>query len=187
MLSVNQLVKKFPAFHRTWKFITISKEPATGPFPEPQQSTPHPPYFHNIHFNIIIPAMHRFSKWSLPFRLSRTASIIKYLLHKECLHVVIWAFQDIKNNTKSNYHLNDMVWRNVLTHEFHKLQLCMLGPAKMIVKYNGKIYGGSIYYSPRNNLKDHVILPRPSKVTLYFAFFFLSSCSILLSRVKSFW
>jgi hypothetical protein len=34
-LTVPQLVKKFPAFHGTRRFITCSQEPATCPYPEP--------------------------------------------------------------------------------------------------------------------------------------------------------
>jgi len=34
-LIVTQLVKKFPAFYWTQTFITVSQEPATGPYPEP--------------------------------------------------------------------------------------------------------------------------------------------------------
>lgn len=42
---VAQLVKKFSTLYRTWKFISISQQPATGPYPEPEESSPHPPTF----------------------------------------------------------------------------------------------------------------------------------------------
>ena len=38
-LTVSQLVKKFPAFYGTRRFIT-----ATCPYPEPARSNPHPPH-----------------------------------------------------------------------------------------------------------------------------------------------
>jgi hypothetical protein len=41
-LIVTQLVKKFPTFYRTLKFITVFKEPATGPYPEPDEFSQHP-------------------------------------------------------------------------------------------------------------------------------------------------
>jgi hypothetical protein len=34
-LIASQLVKKFPAFHRTQRFITVFKSPPLGPNPEP--------------------------------------------------------------------------------------------------------------------------------------------------------
>jgi hypothetical protein len=38
-----QLVKEFPAFYETQRFITVFKEPLTNPFPELDESNPHPP------------------------------------------------------------------------------------------------------------------------------------------------
>ena len=38
----SQLVKKFPTFYGTRKFITASKVPATCPYPEPSRSSPCP-------------------------------------------------------------------------------------------------------------------------------------------------
>jgi len=42
--------------------VSCPKQPATGPYPEPDGHTlPH--YFINIHFNIIVPARTRSFKW----------------------------------------------------------------------------------------------------------------------------
>jgi len=50
--------------------LTDSQEPATGPYPESDASSPHLPlYFPEIHY-IILPSMPRWSRWSLPFRFS---------------------------------------------------------------------------------------------------------------------
>jgi len=37
-----QLVKKFPAFYETRRFITASQVPATCHYPEPARSSPYP-------------------------------------------------------------------------------------------------------------------------------------------------
>jgi hypothetical protein len=39
-LTGSQLVKKFPPFYGTRRFITAFKVPATCPYPEPDQSSP---------------------------------------------------------------------------------------------------------------------------------------------------
>jgi hypothetical protein len=42
--------------------LQFSQKLATGPYSEPDESKPHPkPYFHKIHFNIILVSMPRFS------------------------------------------------------------------------------------------------------------------------------
>jgi hypothetical protein len=40
---VVQLLKNFPAFYGTRRFITWSQEPSTGPYPDPDQSNPYYP------------------------------------------------------------------------------------------------------------------------------------------------
>jgi len=44
-LIVTHLVKKFSASYGTRRFITVFKGPATGPYPEPHESSP---YFPNL-------------------------------------------------------------------------------------------------------------------------------------------
>jgi hypothetical protein len=41
-LTGSKVVKKFPAFYGTWRFITASQEPTTCPYPEPDQPIPCP-------------------------------------------------------------------------------------------------------------------------------------------------
>jgi hypothetical protein len=48
--------------------LLCSQQPATGPYPEPDESNKHPTYFPEIHFNIIIPSMPRSSERSLPIQ-----------------------------------------------------------------------------------------------------------------------
>jgi hypothetical protein len=40
---VTQLVKKFTVFYETQNLITVFKKTATGPYPEPHESSPHLP------------------------------------------------------------------------------------------------------------------------------------------------
>jgi hypothetical protein len=50
-----QLVKKFPAFYGTRRFITAIKIPANSPNPEPARYSPYPTsHFLKIHVNIIL-------------------------------------------------------------------------------------------------------------------------------------
>jgi hypothetical protein len=48
------------------------QEPATDPYPNPDEFNPHtlPPHFPKINFNINLQSMPRSSEWSLSFRLS---------------------------------------------------------------------------------------------------------------------
>jgi len=51
--------------------LPFSQEPVTGPYPELVASSPtFPPYFSNIHSNIIFPPTPRSSECSLPLRFS---------------------------------------------------------------------------------------------------------------------
>jgi hypothetical protein len=65
-LIVTQLVKTFPAFYRTRRFITVFTTAATGPDSEPDASSPHLPTL--FLSNIIFASMPRSSEWFLPFR-----------------------------------------------------------------------------------------------------------------------
>jgi hypothetical protein len=42
-LVVTQLVKKFPAFYGTRRFIPVITDPTTGPYPQPNESSPYFP------------------------------------------------------------------------------------------------------------------------------------------------
>jgi hypothetical protein len=51
--------------------LPCTQQPATGQYPEPDESNLHPRYhLPNIHFNIILPSMPTSSEWSRPFKLS---------------------------------------------------------------------------------------------------------------------
>jgi hypothetical protein len=62
-----------------------SQQPATCPYPQPDQPN-HvlPSYFFQIHFNIILPLMPRSSKWSLSFRFLLRHSVRIYIIPHAC-------------------------------------------------------------------------------------------------------
>ena len=69
-LTRSQLVKKFPAFYGTRRFITAftSAGHLSPSWTSSIQSMPPHPYFLKIHLKIIPPSTPRSSKWSLPLR-----------------------------------------------------------------------------------------------------------------------
>jgi hypothetical protein len=69
-LTGSQLVKKFPTFYETRKFITIFTS-ARQPFPILSQRYllhASPSHFLKIYFNIILPSKPKYSKWLLSIR-----------------------------------------------------------------------------------------------------------------------
>jgi len=66
-LTVSQLVKKFPAFYGTRRFITHSQVSAICPSSEPALSSPYPshPNFLKIHLHMILPSTPGSAKWYL--------------------------------------------------------------------------------------------------------------------------
>jgi hypothetical protein len=68
-LKVSQLLKKLPALYGHRIFVTLLTRIATGPYSEPNASSPHPPpHFSKVHCNIIFTSTPRSSKFLLPFR-----------------------------------------------------------------------------------------------------------------------
>jgi hypothetical protein len=65
--------------------LPCSQQPATGPYPEPDASSPHlPPYFPKIRSNIIFPSTSRTSEFS-SFQVSQP----KYFMHFSSLPCVL--------------------------------------------------------------------------------------------------
>jgi len=50
--------------------LLCSQEPATDPYPQPDESSQLPILFSKIHFHIILPFMPKSSYWPSPFRIS---------------------------------------------------------------------------------------------------------------------
>jgi len=79
-----ELVKKFPAFYGTWRFITVFTSARQLPLSWAtaiQFVPPHPTYL-EICFNIILPSTPRFYKWSRSF--SHFIANLKPLFHWCC-------------------------------------------------------------------------------------------------------
>jgi len=69
------------------------QDPTTGPYPEPDESSPYlPTHLPKIYSNIIIPSMVRSSEWPLPFRFSdhKFLCIFHLTTHATCpAHLII--------------------------------------------------------------------------------------------------
>jgi len=64
--------------------LPFSQKPATGPYPESDESSPHtpPPFSTKIHSNIIFPFPIRSSEWPLPFKFSnRNVVCVSVVFH----------------------------------------------------------------------------------------------------------
>ena len=66
-LTTSKLVKKFPAFYGTWRFITAFTGARHMPYPQPALSSPS--LLLKIRLNIVRPSTAGSSKWSLSFKL----------------------------------------------------------------------------------------------------------------------
>jgi hypothetical protein len=62
--------------------LLCSQEPTT--IHEPDESSPHPPHFFMIHFNIILPPKSRSSQWSVPFTVPNKNYVCISLLPYAC-------------------------------------------------------------------------------------------------------
>jgi hypothetical protein len=105
---VTQPIKKFPAFYGTWCFITMFTRVHIGPYPKPDETSPHPhTLFFKINFNILFPSMPMSSKWPVLFRLSKKYS---------CMHVCYlpWAVHALSISPPW-YNPDNTVWRVYIT------------------------------------------------------------------------
>jgi hypothetical protein len=71
--------------------LPCSQQPATGPYPEPDASSPHSPnLFPNVHSNSVFPSMSKSSKRSVSSHLSHESYIphtpdIPLLMYEYCV------------------------------------------------------------------------------------------------------
>ena len=87
-----QLVKKFPTYYGTWKFLTSLTRDPTCPYPEPEQSGPCPPFhFLKIHLNIIHQSTPGSSKWPVSLRFPHQNPVCNFPLpiHATCSTLLI--------------------------------------------------------------------------------------------------
>jgi hypothetical protein len=100
------------------------QEPATGPYPEPDESSPQLPlYFSKTHSNIILSSMSMFSEWSLPISFSDQnfvcifhpshACYIPYPSHSPWLNHSNNIWQSRKVYLTKTYYLSGSVRNNL--------------------------------------------------------------------------
>jgi len=102
-LIVTQSINSLPCMEPRGSAL-CSQEPATGPFSEPDQCSPHlPPNFPNIHSNIIFSSMCKSSMWSLPFGFPAKVSYA-FLISPICAtclaHLILLDLINIKYSVK---------------------------------------------------------------------------------------
>ena len=92
---VLQLVKKFPTFYGTRRFITAftSVGHPSLSWASSIQSTPPTYHFLNIHLNTILPSTPRSSKWSLSFRFPHQNPVYTFAVPHTCYMPTHLIFQ----------------------------------------------------------------------------------------------
>jgi len=93
-LIIAELVNYFQLFMEIeGRFITVLKEPASGLYPERNESSQHPnSYVPKIRFNIILPPTSRYSEWPFPSGL-QTKIVYAFIITYSTFtthHISIW-------------------------------------------------------------------------------------------------
>jgi len=79
---LSAMSRNFPPFMEPEGSLLSLQDPATCPYPGPDQSSPWPPSnFLKIHLNIILPSMPGSSRWSLSLRFPQQDTIYAYPPH----------------------------------------------------------------------------------------------------------
>jgi hypothetical protein len=78
------LAKTFLVFHVTRRFITVSTTACHWSLSEPHDSSPNIHSLFNINFNNTLASKARFTKWSLPIRLSDLDSVRTCHAYRTC-------------------------------------------------------------------------------------------------------
>jgi hypothetical protein len=68
--SNEQAIQKVTVFMESQGSLSCWQNPASGPYPEPNESISNTSYTFKINFNNILPSAPICLKWSLPFRFT---------------------------------------------------------------------------------------------------------------------